>query len=137
MGLATILEAQWWAQPTLLDRSATGANNRCVCPKYQRRKPMATAQQSWLDDKSQTPLIDGYAQKLTTFVEAMADGRVDARELADQEKRLVTLMKEVEPTLNETQHPQVTKLLCELTAYNVMQTLNSLQSARPKTKFRG
>ena len=42
-----------------------------------------------------------------------------------------------EPTLNDTQHAQVTKLLCELTAYNVMQTLNSLQSARPKTTFRG
>ena len=61
----------------------------------------------------------------------------DDKELADQEKRLVTLMKEVEPTLNEAQHGQVTKLLCELTAYNVMQTLNSLQSARPKTTFRG
>ena len=98
---------------------------------------MATTKQSWLDDKAQTPLIDGYVQKLNTFVEAMADGRVDDRELADQEKRLVTLMKEVEPTLSDAQHPQVTKLLCELTAYNVMQTLNSLQSARPKTKFRG
>ena len=43
--------------------------------------------------------------------------------LADQEQRLVALMKEVEPTLNDAQHGQVTKLLCELTAYNVMQTL--------------
>ena len=97
---------------------------------------MAATKQSWLDEK-QSPQIDGYVQKLGTFVEAMADGRIDDRELADQEKRLATLMKEVEPTLNEAQHGQVTKLLCELTAYNVMQTLNSLQSARPKTTFRG
>ena len=97
---------------------------------------MAATKQSWLDEK-QSLQIDGYVQKLGTFVEAMADGRIDDKELTDQEKRLVTLMKEVEPTLNDAQHGQVTKLLCELTAYNVMQTLNSLQSARPKTKFRG
>jgi hypothetical protein len=97
---------------------------------------MAATKQSWLDEK-QSPQIDAYVQKLGTFVDAMADGRIDDKELTDQEKRLVALMKEVEPTLNETQHGQVTKLLCELTAYNVMQTLNSLQSARPKTKFQG
>ena len=52
-------------------------------------------------------------------------------------KAAVALLKEVEPTLSDAQHAQVTKLLCELTAYNVMQTLNSLQTARPKTTFRG
>jgi hypothetical protein len=95
------------------------------------------AKQSWLDDKAQTPLIDGYVQKLGTFVEAMADGHIDDNELRQQEQRLTTLMKEVEPTLSDAQHAQVTKLLCELSAYNIMQTLNTLQSAQPKTKFRG
>jgi hypothetical protein len=95
------------------------------------------AKQSWLDDKAQAPLIDGYVQKLGTFVEAMADGPIDDNELRQQEQRLTTLMKEVEPTLSDAQHAQVTKLLCELSAYNIMQTLNTLQSARPKTKFRG
>lgn len=95
------------------------------------------AKQSWLDDKAQSPQIDSYVQKLGTFVDAMADGRIDDSELRDQEQRLVSVLKEVEPTLNDAQHSQVTKLLCELTAYNVMQTLNSLQSSRPKTTFRG
>jgi len=94
------------------------------------------AKQSWLDDKA-NPQIDSYVQKLGTFVDAMADGHIDDREFADQESRLVASLKEVEPTLSEAQHAQVTKLLCELTAYNVMQTLNSLQSSRPKTTFRG
>ena len=98
---------------------------------------MSTRRQSWLDDSLQTPLIDGYVQKLGTFVDAMADSHVDDAELQAQEKRLVNLMKEIEPTLNDAQHSQVTKLLCELTAYNVMQTLNSLQVARPKSVFRG
>ena len=98
---------------------------------------MAATKQSWLDEKAQTPQIDTYVQKLSSFVDAMADGHIEDAELHDQEKRLVATMKEVEPSLNDAQHAQVTKLLCELTAYNVMQTLNSLQSARPKTTFRG
>src|SRR6478672_2167436 len=108
---------KWWAEPTLQEVNMP-------------------VNQSWLDDKA-NPQIDSYVQKLGTFVDAMADGRVDDRELAAQEQRLVTSLKEVEPTLNDAQHAQVTKLLCELTAYNVMQTLNSLQSSRPKTKFQG
>ena len=95
------------------------------------------AKQSWLDANTQTPLIDDYAQQLSTFVEAMADGRVDHSELTQQEARLVALLRDVEPKLDEALHTQVTKLLCELTAYNVMQTLFSLQDARPKTTFRG
>ncbi len=93
--------------------------------------------QSWLDDKSQTTLIDEYTQKLGTFMAALADGQVDDSELTAQEQRLVALMKEVEPSLNDALHEKVTRLLCELTAFNVMQTLNSLQSSRPKTKFQG
>jgi hypothetical protein len=96
---------------------------------------MAT-KQSWLDDKA-NPLIDTYVQKLVTFVDAMADGRIDDHELAGQEQRLVAVLKEVEPTLNDAQHAQVTKLLCELPAYNVMQTLNSHHASRPKTKYQG
>ena len=49
----------------------------------------------------------------------------------------MALMKEVEPELDDALHAKVTRLLCELTAYNVMQTLHSLQSARPKSTFRG
>ena len=64
---------------------------------------MATSRQSWLDDKAQTPLIDGYVQKLGTFMSAMADGRIDDAELSAQEKRLTTLMKEVEPALNDVE----------------------------------
>lgn len=93
--------------------------------------------QSWLDDKAQTTLIDEYTQKLGSFMAALADGRVDDSELTAQEQRLVALMKEVEPSLNDALHDKMTRLLCELTAFNVMQTLHSLQSGRPQTKFQG
>ncbi len=92
---------------------------------------------SWLDDDGQTTLIDNYAKKLGSFVEAIADGRVDKHELDAQEKRLVDLMKSVEPQLDDKLHDQVTQLLCELSAFNVMQMLHEMTSQRPKTKFVG
>ncbi len=91
----------------------------------------------WLDEKTQTPLIDQYAQKLDTFVQTMADGKVDDKEMKAQETRLINLLKEVEPLLDDNQHEKVTRLLCELTAYDIMQMLHTIQQARPKTKFRG
>jgi hypothetical protein len=95
------------------------------------------ARQSWLDDDAQTTVIDDYARNLSTFVDAMADGIVDAKEVADQEQRVIELMKQVEPKLDDAMHEQVTKLLCELSAFNAMQLLHSLYEARPKTKFQG
>ncbi len=90
---------------------------------------------SWLDDKTQEPLIDQYAQKLSSFIDALADGRVDAAEVERQEERLVSLMKEVEPSLDDATHEKVTQLMCELSAYNLMQFLHSLHEARPATKL--
>ena len=91
----------------------------------------------WLDEKTETPLIDEYVKKLGTFLEAMADGKIDASELKGQEERVVALMKTIEPELNDALHEQVTHLLCELSAYNIMHTIHQFVEARPKTKFRG
>ena len=67
----------------------------------------------------------------------MADGKIETHELQAQEARLVDVMKRVEPELSDKLHADVTRLLCELTAYNIMHTLHELMAARPKTKFRG
>lgn len=92
---------------------------------------------SWLDPKSDTPVIEEQARRLTTFVDALADGRVDDKEVAAQEARVVAAMKEVEPLLEPAVHEKVTRLLCELTAYDLMSVLNAMEASRPKTKFRG
>ena len=92
---------------------------------------------SWLDEDSNTPLIAQQAQRLDTFIAAMADGKIDDKELASQESRVVALMREVEPQLSDAQHQKVTQLLCELTAYDVMQMVHSIGAARAATQFRG
>ena len=92
---------------------------------------------SWLDETATTPVIEEQARRLDSFLKAVADGKVDAAELKSQEKRLVDLIKEVEPLLDAKLHPKVTALLCELTAYNLMQVMHSMYETRPKTVFRG
>jgi hypothetical protein len=110
--------------------------------KVAKTKPTAKAannrpRASWLDADSHQPVIERYARRLGPFVEAMADGKVDDREVQAQEKRLVKLMKEVEPTLSPALHEKVTQLLYELTAYNLMHLLHQMDQARPKSTFQG
>jgi len=88
------------------------------------------ARKSWLDDKGESTLIDGYAQQSTDFIQAMADGTIDDSEVEKQEAKLVTLMKKIEPNLSDEQHAEITELLCELSAFNVMQMLNVIHQSR-------
>jgi len=92
---------------------------------------------SWFDEGSNTPLIAEQARRLESFLAAIADGQVDAAEVKAQEARLVSLMKEIEPQLDGRLHAKVTELLCELTAYDLMQVFSAMQEARPKTAFCG
>jgi hypothetical protein len=91
----------------------------------------------WFDETSDTPMLSEYARKLDSFCDAVADGRVTTAELEEQEERLVGLMREVEPLLSNEAHEKVTRLLCEVTAYDLMQALHMAGMVRPRTTFRG
>lgn len=84
---------------------------------------------SWLNDES-TPDLDAHVGKLEHFTQSLADGVIDAQELATQEANLVKAMKAVEGALNDEQHAKVTSLLAELTAYSVMRTLHEMAQVR-------
>jgi hypothetical protein len=85
------------------------------------------ARTSWFDD-ADLPIIDEQVQKLESFTQAMADGVIEKKELERQQDSLVAVMKEVENLLNDDQHGKVTRLLVEMSAYNVMRLLHELQS---------
>ncbi|MEN6452286.1 MAG: hypothetical protein ABFC96_17480 [Thermoguttaceae bacterium] len=95
------------------------------------------AKSAWFDEASHTPTITDKAQRAESFIAAMADGRIDESEIKAQERRLVALMEEIEPTLEPAVHAKVTDLLCELTVYDFMQAMQSIGQARPKTVFHG
>jgi hypothetical protein len=84
---------------------------------------------SWLNDES-TPDLDAHVGQLEHFAQSIADGVIDANELATQEANVVAAMKAVEGTLDDATHSKVTRLLAEVTAYSVMKTLHELTQAR-------
>jgi len=94
------------------------------------------ARANWLSDENH-PLIDEHMSQLEHFTESLADGVVDSAELDKQQDNLVAAMKAVEGELSDAQHAKVTKLLVELSAYNVMATLYGLAAERAKNVFAG
>lgn len=94
------------------------------------------ARKSWIDPETNEPMIDEYAKQLEGFVRAFEDGVISDKEISDQEARLTEVMQEVESVLDDETHAKVTRLLCELNAYDIMQFTYEMQKARA-TMFRG
>jgi hypothetical protein len=92
---------------------------------------------AWFDETSHAPIIAEKARRTESFIAAMADGMIEESEIKAQETRLVQLMQELEPRLPGDLHAEVTELLCELTVYDFMQAMYSVQQSRPKSVFRG
>ena len=92
---------------------------------------------SWFDGKTDLPVIEEQVSKLESFTQAMADGVIDQQELDRQQESVVAAMRAVEASLTDEQHAQVTRLLVELSAYNIMRLLNELQTQRVQQAFRG
>jgi predicted transcriptional regulator len=84
---------------------------------------------NWIDDDN-APQLDEHLHQLEHFSQSIADGVIDAEELAKQESNLVEAMKAVEGELDDATHAKVTALLVELTAYNVMQVLHGMAVER-------
>ena len=93
------------------------------------------ARDSWFDDKAQHPVFQERLTKLASFTSAIEDGVVSKQELDGQEARLVAAMKKVEGELSDDQHTNVTTMLIEMTAYNVMRLLHELQVERTRMAF--
>ena len=93
------------------------------------------AKASWFDERAEHPTLHERVEKLESFTAAMGDGVVDKQELDTQEQRLAAAMKRLEPNLSDELHEQVTSVLIELTAYNVMRLLHELQTERARVAF--
>jgi len=94
------------------------------------------ARTNWFDPDTNSLVLDEQVTKLDNFVKAMTDGIIEPAEVAVQEAQLVAAMKAVEPTLSDEQHEAVTKLLLELSAYNIMATMHETQQMRMRATFK-
>ena len=93
------------------------------------------ARTSWFDDNAQHPAIHERMEKLESFTSALSDGQVSKQELAGQEQRLMEALKSLEPGLSDALHEQVTTVLVELSAYNVMRLLHELRAEQTRMAF--
>jgi predicted transcriptional regulator len=103
----------------------------------QGSEEVGVARTSWFDDRAEHPVIQERVEKLESFTNAMADGVVSRQELQAQEDRLTAAMRALEGHLSDDAHAQVTTLLVELSAYNVMRVLHELQSRHARMVFGG
>jgi hypothetical protein len=85
---------------------------------------------SWFDEHTHMPVIDEQVKNLSSFVDAMADGVIDDSELHKQQASVVAAMKAVEGDLTDEQHEKITRLMVELSAYNIMRLLHELHQSR-------
>ncbi|HEX2460802.1 MAG TPA: hypothetical protein VHJ58_11700 [Vicinamibacterales bacterium] len=93
------------------------------------------ARTSWFDQNAEVPVVHEQIKKLESFTNALADGVVEKNELQAQEQRLLGAMKQLEPELSDDLHGKVTRVLVELSAYNVMRLLHELQAERARIAF--
>ncbi len=87
------------------------------------------ARANWIDDDNH-PDLEAHVGQLEHFAAALADGKVDAAELATQADNLMAAMRAVEGDLTDDQHAKVTKLLAETVAFAVMQVLHDMAQAK-------
>jgi ATP phosphoribosyltransferase len=93
------------------------------------------ARTSWLDEDTELPNLEALVARLDHFTSALADGVVDTDELKTQEAALVNAMKAVESTLDDATHAAVTRVLAEMTAFNIMTVLHELTAERARLAF--
>ena len=93
------------------------------------------ARANWIDDENH-PDLDAHVSQLEHFTASIADGHIDKDELAKQEENVIAAMRAAESTLNDEQHALVTKLLVELTAYNVMGALHELAASQVRAAIK-
>lgn len=78
------------------------------------------ARRSWFDPAGEGAPFDGSVARLDSWNEAMADGVIEPHELEAQRDRVLGLLREVEPLLDDELHEKVTRVLEELTVLQAM-----------------
>jgi Holliday junction resolvasome RuvABC endonuclease subunit len=75
---------------------------------------------AWFEAHEKLPFES--VARLESWQEAMADGVIEIEEVEQQKERLLGLLRELEPLLDDATHERVTRVLEEWTVLTAMQT---------------
>ena len=79
------------------------------------------ARRGWFDRDGTAPFGSSVA-RLQSWQAALEDGIIEPHEVAAQTDRVVALLRELEPMLDDGQHEQVTRVLEEWAVLQAMQS---------------
>ena len=71
------------------------------------------ARDGWFDGKGVDLLRDEFLVTHPGWKKYIADGEIDASEILEQENRIIGMLRELEPKLDDAQHEMLTKTLLE------------------------
>lgn len=77
------------------------------------------ARRAWFEVHEKPPFES--VARLESWQQAMADGIIEPREVEEQKARLLGLLRELEPLLDDETHERVTRVLEEWTVLSAMQ----------------
>ncbi|WP_218082339.1 hypothetical protein [Anthocerotibacter panamensis] len=81
----------------------------------QKRKP-------WFGETTEQLQLVAYLQRMSSWQQAIADGKITAEEIRLQAEKVVDLLKSVQPLLTDPQKSQLTRILYEMAVLQAMQT---------------
>jgi hypothetical protein len=85
---------------------------------------------SWFDQEKGGLHLADYFQRMASWQQAMEDGKITPEEIRDQSNRVIALLKEAEPLVNETERQLVTETLYEMAVLQAMQASAITSSLR-------
>jgi flagellin-specific chaperone FliS len=81
------------------------------------------ARTSWFESVSGVPQFERYVEQMDSWQKAIADGTIELGELERQAQRVTDLMRNLEASLSDELHEELTQLLLELAVYYNMKRL--------------
>lgn len=67
----------------------------------------------WFDGKGIDLLRDDFLEEHPRWKRYIADGQITAAEILEQENCIIQMLQKLEPSLNDQQHAELTKVLLE------------------------
>lgn len=71
------------------------------------------ARDPWFDGQGIDLLRDDFIEEHPRWQRYIADGQISAAEILEQENCIISMLEKLEPTLNDSQHDALTKVLLE------------------------
>ena len=86
--------------------------------------------QSWFTDEGDDFVFHRYVERVDSWKQAIADGRITGQEVRDQAERVADLMRSLEDELDDDLHRMVTEVFVEWAVLQGLQSMAILQDER-------